>query len=50
MNRDHICSVILNEEDRKNYEKFLSLTNIMLTVTQSVDPSKKVHVDAIKSL
>lgn len=50
MNRDHICSVILNEEDRKNYEEFLSLTNIMLTVTQSVDPSKKVHVDAIKSL
>ena len=47
-NRDEICSLILNTEDRNNYRKFLSLTNIVLTVVQSVDAKKRVRVQAFK--
>ena len=40
-NRKAICSLIENTEDRQNFETFLSLTNVFLTVTQSVDPKKR---------
>ena len=49
-NRQFMCELISNEEDRRNYERLLSLVNIMLTVTQSVDGKKKVRVNKVKSL
>ena len=39
-NRSAICAMILNEEDQENYSTFLSLTNIILAVTQSVNTKK----------
>ena len=49
-NRAAICSLILNEEDCENYSTFLSLMNIILTVAQSVNATKKVRIDALKGL
>ena len=49
-NRQFICELISNEEDRMNYERLLTLVNIMLTVTQSVDGKKNVRVSKVKSL
>ena len=49
VNRSAICALILNDEGRENYSTFLSLTNIILTVTQSVN-TKKIRIDAVKSL
>ena len=49
-NRSEICSLILNSEDRKNFETFLSLANIVLTVSQSVDAKKRVRIDAVKAM
>ena len=34
----------MNQEDRKNYELFLSLANVILTVTQSVDAKKRYQI------
>ena len=48
-NHKNISSLILNQEDRENYETLLSL-NIMISVTQSVKESRKVHIDQIKAL
>ena len=31
-NKKEICSVILNSEDRKNYENLLSMLNVLLQV------------------
>ena len=42
--------MILNSEDRKNFETFLSLANIVLTVSQSVDAKKRVRIDAVKAM
>ena len=49
-NRSEICSLILNSENRENFETFLYLTNIVLTVSQSVDAKKRVRIDAFKSI
>ena len=46
--REEICSLILNSEDRENYKLFLSLTNIVLSVVQSVDSQKCVRVEKFK--
>ena len=47
-NQTQICS--LNQEDRESYEIFLSLTNIILNVAQSVNASKNVRTDKLKAL
>ena len=49
-NRDAISELILNQEDRQNYKEFLSMTNVILTITQSVNPSKKVKIEDFKRL
>ena len=49
-NKKEICSVILNSEDRKNYEKLLSMLNVLLQVTQSTTSNKIVNVSKVKDL
>ena len=49
INRSAICSLILNKEDREMYSTFMSLTNIMLAVTQAVN-EKVVRIDDVKDL
>lgn len=48
-NRKAISALILNTEDRENFEKFMSMTNVMLTVTQSMS-DKRVNIQALKDL
>ena len=48
-NRRKISSLINNTEDRENFETFMSLTNVMLTVTQSIT-DKRVRIQALKDL
>lgn len=40
-NRENICSLILNTNDRENYAYLFSMLNVVLNVTQSVDMKKK---------
>ena len=47
-NRQQICELINNNEDRDNYEYLLSLFNVLLQVTQSVDHSKRVRIEEVK--
>ena len=49
-NRKFKYGLIGNEEDGRNYERLLSLVNIILTVTQYVHGRKKVRVNKVKSL
>lgn len=49
-NRANICELINSEEDRDNYEYLLSLINILLQVTQSVNNSKVVKIDEVKAM
>ena len=48
-NRIKICCLIHNSSDRENFEIFLSLTNIILNVTQSIT-NKRVRIQALKDL
>ena len=47
-NREKISLLINNTEDRKNFETFMLQTNIILTITQSVN-NKKVWINELKT-
>ena len=47
-NRENICAVITNKEDRENYAHLLSMFNVHLHVTQSVDHKKIVAIKQVK--
>ena len=49
-NRNSICELILNKEDHNNYFTMLSMFNILLQVTQSVDNAKLANYEKVKSL
>ena len=49
VNRSNICSLINNTEDRENFDTFMSLTNVILTVTQAIT-DKLVRTKALKDL
>ena len=48
-NRFKISSLINNSKDRENFDIFLSLTNVILTVTQAIT-DKLVRVNALRDL
>ena len=48
--RMHICSKILKEDDRSNFQTLLSYFNRILSITQHCDESKSVNPQKLKDL
>ena len=48
--REDICVLILNKSDRDAYRKLLQLYNMVLSVSQTVDPSKRAIPTEVKAL
>ena len=48
--REKICSVIKNTEDRENFSKLISKINVFLSLTQHVDVLKKVDPQKVRNL
>ena len=48
--RNLICSIILKAEDQDSFSTLLSKFNILLSINQHVDVSKKVDPDKVKEV
>ena len=46
--REHICSVISNDDERDKFYTLLSKFNVLLSITQHVDPQNVVDPEAVR--
>ena len=46
--REDICSVIFNDDERDKFNTLLSKFNVLLSVTQHVDPQNVVDPEAVR--